>query len=172
MRVRKGRIINRKDRKEHKKEINDDWGDLFLKDIFYCIEPSVWLLISSRFGKELSVQNFVGYLNFDLSLRSLRCNSLAPTRLAPSDLPSAFDPAAATPHVFLRLIILLADFLTRIGFNPDISWWIVVKRGAKAMYTKQTKEVDAVAVCFILSKSKFETNVVGMDFPQVVIDFP
>ena len=27
------------------------------------------------------------------------CNSLAPARLTPSGLPSAFDPAAATPHV-------------------------------------------------------------------------
>ena len=48
MPVRKGRKINRKERKEHKKEINDDWEDLFLKDLFYCIDPLILLLIKSQ----------------------------------------------------------------------------------------------------------------------------
>ncbi|MCX6957581.1 MAG: hypothetical protein NT164_03475 [Verrucomicrobiae bacterium] len=37
------------------------------------------------------------------------CNSLAPARLAPAGLPSAVDPAAATPHVcFIPLIASIA----------------------------------------------------------------
>ncbi len=45
-----------------------------------------------------------------------------------------------------------------------------MRRRAKPMDTRLVKDFDAVAVCFILSKSKFEPNAVGMSFPQVVID--
>ena len=66
----------------------------------YAITGVIWYQGEANENKNLPLQS-TDAANCGVAsvLASSSSNSLAPARLAPTGLPSAFDPAAATPHV-------------------------------------------------------------------------